>query len=89
MTETKIDEQVKASEFLPKGYTGDIRKDRCKRGGGVMIATKQEYDIHISRHRIGGKHFGRNCLGDYFSQRPAKTGSRELLSTSRQWVRFN
>ena len=53
MTETKIDEQVKASEFLPKGYTGDIRKDRCKGGGGV-----------------GGKHFGRNCLGDYFSQRP-------------------
>ena len=45
MTETKIDEQVKASEFLPKGYTGDIRKDRCKGGGGVMIATKQEYNI--------------------------------------------
>ena len=45
MTETKIDEQVKVSEFLPKGYTGDIRKDRCKGGGGVMIATKQEYDI--------------------------------------------
>ena len=45
MTETKIDEQVKASEFLPNGYTGDIRKDRCKGGGGVMIATKQEYDI--------------------------------------------
>ena len=45
MTETKINEQVKASEFLPKGYTGDIRKDRCKGGGGVMIATKQEYDI--------------------------------------------
>ena len=45
MTETKIDEQVKAPEFLPKGYTGDIRKDRCKGGGGVMIATKQEYDI--------------------------------------------
>ena len=45
MTETKIDEQVKASEFLPKGYTGEIRKDRCKGGGGVLIATKQEYDI--------------------------------------------
>ena len=45
MTETKLDEQVKASEFLPKGYTGDFRKDRCKGGGGVMIATKQEYDI--------------------------------------------
>ena len=45
MTETKINEQVKASEFLLKGYTGDIRKDRCKGGGGVMIATKQEYDI--------------------------------------------
>ena len=45
MTETKIDEQVKASEFLPKGYTGEIRKDRCKGGGGVLITTKQEYDI--------------------------------------------
>ena len=45
MTETKIDEQVKASEFLLKGYTGEIRKDRCKGGGGVLIATKQEYDI--------------------------------------------
>ena len=40
MTETKIDEQVKASEFLPKGYTGDIRKDRCKGGGGVIITEK-------------------------------------------------
>ena len=45
MTETKNDEQVKAPKFLPKGYTGDIRKDRCKGGGGVMMATKQEYDI--------------------------------------------
>ena len=45
MTETKIDVLVKASEFLPKGYTGDIRKDRCKGGGGVMIATKQEYGL--------------------------------------------
>ena len=45
MTERKIDEQVKASEFLPKGYTEEIRKDRCKGGGGVLIVTKQEYDI--------------------------------------------
>ena len=45
MTETKIDEQVKASESLPKGYTGYIRKDRCKGSGGVIIATKQEYNI--------------------------------------------
>ena len=45
MTETRIDEQVKASEYLHKGYTGDIRKDRCKGGGGVMIVTKQEYNI--------------------------------------------
>ena len=36
MTETKIDEQVKASEFFPKGYTGEIRKDRYKGGGGVF-----------------------------------------------------
>ena len=65
MNETKIDEQVKASEFLPKGYTGEIRKDwwwsfDCDKAG-----------IRYSTHRIGGKHFGRNCLGDYFSQRPA------------------
>ena len=37
--------KVKASEFLLKGYTGEIRKDRCKGGGGVLIAMKQEYDI--------------------------------------------
>ena len=35
----------KLRSFLPKGYTGDIRKDWCKGGGGVMIATKQEYNI--------------------------------------------
>ena len=69
MTGTKIDEQVKASEFLPKGYTEDIRKDRCKGGGGVMIATKQEYDIQGIE--LEANIFGRNCLGDYFSQRPA------------------
>ena len=63
MTETKIDEQVKASEFLPKGYTGDIRKDRCKGGGGVMIATKQEYDIQgieleaTFRQKLSGRLF--------------------------------
>ena len=34
-----------STDYLPKSYTGDIRKDRCKGGGGVMIATKQEYDI--------------------------------------------
>ena len=47
MTKTKIDEYVKASEFLPKGHTGNIRKDWGKGGGGVMIATKQEYDIQV------------------------------------------
>ena len=26
MTETKIDEQVKASEFLPRGYTNILEK---------------------------------------------------------------
>ena len=86
MTETKIDEQVKASEFLPKGYTGEIRKDRCKGGGGVLIATKQEYDIqrieleaNISAETV----WATISLKD---QRKLVVG---LLSTSRQRVRFD
>ena len=82
MTETKIDKQVKASELLSKGYTGDIRKDWCK--GGRWSYDCDEVGIRYSRYRIGGKHFSKNCLGDYFSQRPAQTGSGELLSTSKQ-----
>ena len=88
MTETKIDEQVKASEFLPKGYTGDIRKDRCKGGGGVMIATKQEYDIqgieleaNISEETvwttISLKDQHKLVVGSYY--RPPDSGSDVML----------
>ena len=44
-TETKIDSSISYSEFLPNGYNGEFRRDRCKNGGGVMIVTKQEYTI--------------------------------------------
>ena len=44
-TETKIDSSISFSEFLPNGYNGEFRRDRCKNGGGVMIVTKQEYTI--------------------------------------------
>ena len=33
LTETKIDSTINPSEFLPSGYKGDIRKDRCQGGG--------------------------------------------------------
>jgi hypothetical protein len=40
LTETKLDSTINYTEFLPKNYKGDIRKDRVKGGGGVMIAYK-------------------------------------------------
>ena len=87
MTETKIDEQVKASEFLPKGYTGDIRKDRCKGGGGVMIATKQECDIqgieleaNISAETV----WATISLKD---QRKLVVGSYYVLPVREEWPR--
>ena len=78
MTETKIDELVKASEFLPKGYTGDIRKDRCKGGGGVMIATKQEYDIQgiELEANISLKDQRKLVVGSYY--RPPDSGSDSI-----------
>jgi len=39
LTETKLDDSVYTSEFLPKGYSG-FRKDRVKGGGGVMVVVK-------------------------------------------------
>ena len=36
---------ISFSEFLPNGYNGVFRKDRCKNGGGVLIVIKQEYTI--------------------------------------------
>ena len=45
ISETKIDSTISYSEFLPKGYTGEFRRDRNKNGGGVMIVTKDVYTI--------------------------------------------
>ena len=45
MCETKLDKNVKSSEFLPSNYNGCIRKDRTNNGGGVMIALKSNYIV--------------------------------------------
>ena len=45
ITETKITSDIKLCEFLPDNYSGTIRKDRTKDGGGVMIATRKDLDI--------------------------------------------
>ena len=86
MTETKIDKQVKASEFLPKGYTGDIRTDRCNGGGGIMIATKQEYDIQ-------GMELEANISAETVWATISLINQRKLVVGSYyrppEWVRFN
>jgi len=40
ISETKLDDTVHTSEFLPSGYVG-FRKDRVRGGGGVMVAVKE------------------------------------------------
>ena len=45
ISETKLDATVDSTEFLPSGYRGDIRKDRDRKGGGLMIATKSSLTV--------------------------------------------
>ena len=45
ITETKLDSSIFSSELLPKGYVGEFRRDRNLNGGGVMIVTKDCYNI--------------------------------------------
>ena len=40
ITETKIDSTINSSEFLPQNYNGQIRRDRNRNGGGIMIAVQ-------------------------------------------------
>ena len=51
MNETELSSSVNSTEFLPQGYIG-FRKDRAgKKGGGVMIATKESFvvvDVEIN-----------------------------------------
>ena len=55
-TETKIDSSISFFEFLPNGYNGEFRGNRCKNGGGVMIVTKQEYTITDLDHLTPSLH---------------------------------
>ena len=45
LTETHMDAAVNPSEFLPPNYQGSIRKDKNRKGGGVMIAFKTCYNV--------------------------------------------
>ena len=45
LSETKLDATVDSTEFLTSAYRGDIRKDRDRKGGGVMIATKSSLTV--------------------------------------------
>ena len=42
ITETKIYDTVHTSEFLPSNFKA-FRRDRTLRGGGVMIAVKEQF----------------------------------------------
>ena len=53
MTETKLDSSISTAEFLPPGYQGQIRKDRTRSGGGVMLAFKSCSSVEeIERENI-------------------------------------
>ena len=43
--ESKINPEVKCSEFLPPTYAGDIRRDRTYYGGGVIVCYKRELEV--------------------------------------------
>ena len=44
LTETKLDQTIKTSEFLPPNYRA-FRKDRKLGGGGVLVAIKNKYPV--------------------------------------------
>ena len=45
VSESKLDSDIKHTEFLPAQYTGHIRKDHTRHSGGVMIVHKKDLVI--------------------------------------------
>ena len=45
LTETKIDDNISLAEFLPPHFNGEVRQDRNKWGGGVMVAIRNTFII--------------------------------------------
>ena len=45
LTETKIDDSISLAEFLPPHFNGEVRQDRNKWGGGVMVAIRNTFII--------------------------------------------
>ena len=55
ITETKIDDTVHTSEFLPSNFKA-FRRDRTLRGGGVMIAVKEQFTANeLPLHDVDGE----------------------------------
>ena len=45
MTKTKLDSSISTAELLPPGYQGQIRKDKTRSGGGIMLAFQSCYSV--------------------------------------------
>ena len=85
-TETKLNNKVSTSEFLPANYKG-FRKDRTSAGGGVMIAIRdnlvaEEVDmIEVSAEVIWVKIILHNCnplyVGSFYRQ-PSQRSTQQL-----------
>ena len=55
ITETKIDDTVHTSEFLPSNFKA-FRRDRTRRGGGVLIAVKEQFAANeLPLHDVDGQ----------------------------------
>ena len=55
ITETKIDDTVHTSEFLPSNFKA-FRRDRTRRGGGVLIAVKEQFAANeLPLHDVDGE----------------------------------
>ena len=55
ITETKIYDTVHTSEFLPSNFKA-FRRDRTLRGGGVMIAVKEQFTANeLPLHDVDGE----------------------------------
>ena len=78
VSESKLDSDIKHTEFLPAQYTGHIRKDHTRHSGGVMIVHKKDLVIdelevldsdhhdHIVWARISLRNTSPMYIGSYY-----------------------
>ncbi len=87
LTETKIDETVYTSEFLPGSYRA-FRKDRKMGGGGVLVAIKSQYsaeEVQIESNcetvwaKVSLKQQKKLIIGAFYRQPNNRTAQVEEL----------